>query len=299
MATGRILKTQISVSEQINDLSLKSALLFTWMIPHADDFGRLHGSSRKIKSIVVPMRDDFTRDDVENSLQEIHNKGLIIRYQINGDIYIQFPSWEEHQKGLHRRTVSKIPEFQESDLMKKNNLHEIPGNSGKLREIPPSCARAELEQNRTEQELEQNGTEGECRGETQGIVEQARPPADGNPIQQIFNFWKSTMNHPNSALDDKRKRYIRNALKMGYSVAQLCDAITGCSLTPHNVGDNDRGQRYDGLHVILREADQIDRFMKNCHSPPRIFLSGEKQLQERVSVAKNWLSKKPIGQNNE
>jgi hypothetical protein len=72
---------------------------------------------------------------------------------------------------------------------------------------------------------------------------------------RVFNFWKATLNHPNAMFDDKRRKIICNALKMGYSGAQLCDAVTGCSYTPHNIGDNDRGQRYDGLHVIFRDAD--------------------------------------------
>lgn len=138
MASGRILKTQISLSEQVNDLSLASALLFTWMIPHADDFGRMHGGARRIKALVVPMRDDFTAAITEECLREIASKKLIQRYEINGEFYIQFPSWESHQSGLHKRTKSKIPEYIE-DMPR-----EIPGNSGKF--LP--------EEKGTEQEIE-------------------------------------------------------------------------------------------------------------------------------------------------
>jgi hypothetical protein len=72
------------------------------------------------------------------------------------------------------------------------------------------------------------------------------------------------MGHPNARLDDKRRKLIRNALKTGYAVNDLKTAILGCSYTPHNMGDNDRGQRYDGLHVIFKNADQIDRFINNA-----------------------------------
>lgn len=134
MASGRILKHQISVSEQVNDLSIHSALLFTWMITHADDFGRMYGSARKIKALVVPMRDDLTIKKVEECLNEIVKANLIQRYEIEGNFYIQFPSWEEHQSGLHKRTKSRFPELNEE------YFQEIPGNSGLT------------EQNRTEQE---------------------------------------------------------------------------------------------------------------------------------------------------
>ena len=56
---------------------------------------------------------------------------------------------------------------------------------------------------------------------------------------------------------------------MGYGVVQLCDAISGCAKTPFNMGENERGQRYDSLQLILRDADHIDRFMQNHVAPPQ------------------------------
>ena len=123
MASGRILKTQISLSEQVNDLSLHAALLFTWMIPHADDFGRMVGNARKVKALVVPMRDDFTSIIVDECLKEMSYAHLIERYEVNGEFFLQFPEWEIHQSGLHKRTKSKLPG--------PSNI-EIPGNSGKF-----------------------------------------------------------------------------------------------------------------------------------------------------------------------
>lgn len=83
-------------------------------------------------------------------------------------------------------------------------------------------------------------------------------------IDDIFQYWQTIMDHPNARLDEKRRKLIRNALKTGYAVNDLKTAILGCSYTPHNMGDNDRGQRYDGLHVIFKNADQIDRFIHNA-----------------------------------
>ena len=51
-------------------------LLFTWMIPHTDDFGRLAGSPAKIKGLVVPMMDK-TKSDIEESLGRLHDAELI------------------------------------------------------------------------------------------------------------------------------------------------------------------------------------------------------------------------------
>ena len=91
MASGRILKTQISLSERVNELPIHAALLFTWMIPHADDFGRMRGSARIIKAMVVPMRDDMLATDVDKCLNQMAESGLIERYQVDGETYIPIP----------------------------------------------------------------------------------------------------------------------------------------------------------------------------------------------------------------
>ena len=74
------------------------------------------------------------------------------------------------------------------------------------------------------------------------------------------------MNHPAAKLDEKRQSLIRKALKSGYTETDLYVAIRGCSYTPHNMGQNDRGERFDGLHIIMRD---IDRFIGNYHKPPQ------------------------------
>jgi hypothetical protein len=56
----------------------------------------------------------------------------------------------------------------------------------------------------------------------------------------VFEHWKTVLEHPQAELDNKRKKLIHEVLKSGYSVQQLCEAITGCSLTPHNMGLNDK-----------------------------------------------------------
>lgn len=125
---------------------------------------------------------------------------------------------------------------------------------------------------------------------TDNIVAPARPCArENDSLNVIFTHWKTIFHHPNAVLDEKRKKLIRNALKNGYSETQLIDAITGCSYTPHNMGDNDRGQRYDGLHVILRDADQIDRFIHNAHNPPKPPNAADQLLAVNRLAAQNWL----------
>lgn len=79
-------------------------------------------------------------------------------------------------------------------------------------------------------------------------------------ITQIFDCWKKVMMSPGSVLDDKRRRAIRAALK-DYSPGDLCRAIRGCSKSPFHMGVNDRKTKYNGITLILRSAEYIDKFI--------------------------------------
>ncbi len=91
---------------------------------------------------------------------------------------------------------------------------------------------------------------------------------DTSSMKEIFEHWQKVMNHPRSKLDQKRKVKITQALQLGYGVDDLKRAIDGCTKTPYNMGQNDRGQRYDDIELILRDASHIERFMNNFIVPP-------------------------------
>lgn len=51
------------------------------------------------------------------------------------------------------------------------------------------------------------------------------------------------------------------------------------------MGVNDRGTRYDALGLILRDADHIDRFIRNAHEPPRPQTDAEARFLHNVANA--------------
>lgn len=127
--------------------------------------------------------------------------------------------------------------------------------------------------------------------ENKNFVTQARQDGEKEKyIDQIFSHWKAVMKHSKAQLDVKRKALITKALNAGYSVEALCEAISGCAKTPHNMGDNEQGQRYDGLHVILRDADQIDRFIGNYHTPPKRITRADRLTQDNFNSIQSWLA---------
>lgn len=142
MARGRILSRTLGSSRRFNaladqnpDLAEFAQLLFTLLIPHADDFGRMSGDPQSVKFQVFP---GSSRKFPEfwSALEMLHITLLIDVYTVDdsGDIWLQVNKFDEHQQGLHKRTESRIQP-------------PSPGNSRKFPEIP-GRARAEL--NRTE-----------------------------------------------------------------------------------------------------------------------------------------------------
>lgn len=99
---------------------------------------------------------------------------------------------------------------------------------------------------------------------------------------------------PRISLQSKEVRAIHRRLDEGYSVEDLCAAIDGMHRTPHNLGVNERGQKYLGLELCMRSASQVDRFAQvaddwanNGGMPPKIKnsndLAGEIWLAKYVA----------------
>lgn len=86
-------------------------------------------------------------------------------------------------------------------------------------------------------------------------------------VWKVFTHWRATMKKPKrTPCDSKRTRLIHKALK-SYGVQGCLAAIDGCALTPHNMGvkdDGSLGTLYNGLELIFRSADQVERFIETA-----------------------------------
>lgn len=91
-----MLSKTISTSRKVNRLPDRAALLYTWLIPHTDDFGHLEGDAISIKAKVAPMR-PITEQEVEQDLELMVQNSLIQRYEVEGEKYIEILNFDSFQ----------------------------------------------------------------------------------------------------------------------------------------------------------------------------------------------------------
>ncbi len=119
---------------------------------------------------------------------------------------------------------------------------------------------------------------------------------DRADVRQVFDHYRThhPKSHPKPASASKEWRLIAARLKEGYSAADLCAAIDGCHKSPFHCGENDRGQKYHNLELIVRDGSQVAKFIEcNANPPPsglsaktiRGVAAGDQFLRERMGHA--------------
>lgn len=267
MARARNIKPGFFKNEILGTADPLYSILFEGLWVLADREGRLEDRPLRIKAEIFPYREGL---DMDGMLSWLQSNEFILRYQVDGKRFIQVLNFIKHQNPHKNETASEIPGPEKADKApekigttseKIGSAHADSLYSDSINLIPDSL-------------LEKP------------VASEPRQQPDENPVLRILEHWKTTMGHPRTALDAKREKAIKGALKLGYSEADICQAITGCSLTPHNMGQNEQGQRYDGLHIILRDADQIDRFIRNALDPPKPKTQADMRTQAKTQGGK-------------
>ena len=257
MSRIRTIKPEFWSSGQIMDCSPLARLLFIGLWNYCDDAGIHPASIKRIKAEVFPS-DNFSMNDIRQWVDELIQTRLIFEYILDEEAYWIVTGWKKHQR-IDRPTY-RHPQPQSQ--LKKIDAYSTT--------IPREIADVSLITHRAIDEpstTEWKGMEG--IGMEKEICEVKTSHADifeSNSlasIQEVFSHWQVTMNHPRAKLDTKRQNKVAQALKLGYSVEDLKQAINGCSMTPYNMGKNDNNQIYDDISLIFRDSDHIERFINN------------------------------------
>lgn len=130
MARGRLISRSLGSSRRYHDLLRVGGrlgefcqVLFPLIVANTDDWGRMAGDAFTVKNVVLPTS-RRPETDFERALEVIAEVELINRYTVDGRIYLQVKQFDEHQTGLHKRTVSRIPEVPESSGKVPTNIRE-------------------------------------------------------------------------------------------------------------------------------------------------------------------------------
>ena len=107
-------------------IGLFAQALYPLIVASSDDFGRLQGDAFTVKHSVWSTAPD---DEVtfEAALSALSQEGLIVRYVVGDETFLEVVDFAPHQSGLHKRTASRFPE-------PSGKFPEIPGDS-LLREL--------------------------------------------------------------------------------------------------------------------------------------------------------------------
>jgi hypothetical protein len=108
---NRILKESICTSENIDQLSPMAENAFYRLMVNCDDYGRMDGRVKVIKSRLFPLK-DLTEDDMIRLLAELEKADLIKGYDVNNHPYLQMKTCERHQQVRAKR--SKYPSADEN-----------------------------------------------------------------------------------------------------------------------------------------------------------------------------------------
>lgn len=102
---ARNLKPGFFKNPELLELPCEARLLFAGLWCLADKAGRLEDRPRKIKIEVFPA-DSF---EVEPLLEALEGNGLILRYSVDGEGFIQVVNFGKHQNPHKTEAESKIP----------------------------------------------------------------------------------------------------------------------------------------------------------------------------------------------
>jgi len=126
--------------------------------------------------------------------------------------------------------------------------------------------------------------------------------AKADAAVEIFTHWVEVMgkNPKSTKFTKERQAKVKARLKDGYTVEFIKQAIIGCSMSPHHMGDNKHRQIYDDLELICRYGKNVEGFNKTFQAKKNerhqldAFLNAGKEKKWEVVIDGNTGQVVPI-----
>lgn len=243
MARIRTVKPEFWQHPKVTRVSRDARLLFLGLLNEADDTGRLRYQGKRLAGVLFPEDSDVDAGWIDARVDELELVELVRRYEVDGERLLVVVGFLDHQ-AINRPSPSRLP--------------EPPGalTDSSVRPPAPVPDRSVGEGNR-----EQGTGKGDpVVGSADRALVLVEPPVAGpDPVELVFAEWVLATGRARSVLVPKRRDLIARQLKH-YPVEDLVAAVRGWRHSPHHCGANDRGETYNDLELLLRDAAHIERF---------------------------------------
>lgn len=111
---NRMIKETIRTSKTVNSMSDFQYRVWSYLITYVDDYGRGSADPELLKGFLFPRRKRVTEADIAKALADLAGMGCILLYEVDGESYLCFPKWGDHQRIQQKH--SKFPEPTEMDM---------------------------------------------------------------------------------------------------------------------------------------------------------------------------------------
>lgn len=190
MARSRNIKPSFFLNEDLGELSPEARLLFAGLWCLADREGRLEDRPKRIKIEVLPYDDC----DVDDLLQALYEKGMILRYEVDGHRYVQVQNFKKHQSPHMKEAASTIPApCKNREATNKGSSEPDKSRPDSLNLIPDSLNLAAVE---AQNELGDHTGSEECAAALDQITETLKlfaentSPSNITPVaQEAIQHW--------------------------------------------------------------------------------------------------------------
>jgi hypothetical protein len=126
VANRRMIARNVATSKKISCVSEFAEIVWYRSQPFADDFGRLTADPEVLRATIIPMGrrgKQVGLGRIEDALEELERAGLLYRYSVNGDTYMEFTNFDKFQTmKSDRNPKAEYPEPRESIGIQGNPL---------------------------------------------------------------------------------------------------------------------------------------------------------------------------------
>jgi len=237
MARKLYVTDEMGLDDALTDIAqcdLSAALMWPWVIPYLDDWGRGEANPRRIKGKIFPNFSAVSFETVEVMLQLFAQQGLINLYEVAGKRYmaVEHEKWFRFQTHIHasKRTndgsrypapPSNTQNLETQATREVAEVSETPRYCAELRDIPRYCAETRASPSPSPSpspslspspspSLTEEEDQTRALPLSEPLPKKATPPADKNKQSQIIAFLEFYAIYPvKRARQDAEKAWLK------------------------------------------------------------------------------------------